>query len=296
MAAPAVEFAEVTVRRAGRDLVRDISFAVPTGSVHAVLGHNGAGKTTLMRALAGQVPARRGVIRSVGTPTVLFVSSAMPVELRVSQILEYRRRQERAPAGAVDRAVDRCGVGSFLERRFGHLSTGMAQRVAIAAALVADSPIIVLDEPTTGLDPHGVEALMHLLTDLRGEGRTVLICSHDLARLELVCDGVTCLRDGRVTVDGPVPRAAAGLDLPGHVLRTSDDHLAVEVLAQAGLPVARTARGVHVRAGEPLSGIVAALRGHVQIEESTVDASLFERIYRRYATASRAATGRRVRR
>lgn len=294
--ATAVEFSGVTVSRAGRDLIRDVTFAVPSGSVHALLGHNGAGKTTSMRALAGLIPTRRGEIRSEGVPTVLLVASAMPRELSVSQILEHRRIQERASTRTVDDAIGRCGVGSYLGRRFGNLSTGMAQRVAIAAALVADSPVIVLDEPTTGLDPQGVEALMHLLSDLRGEGRTVLICSHDLARLELVCDGVTCLREGRVTIDGPVPRVAAGLELPGHVLRTSDDHLAAAILAQAGLPAAGTARGVHVRAGQPLSGIAAALRGRVRIEESTVDASLFERIYQRYATAPGAATGRRARR
>lgn len=280
----------------GRELTRDVSFAVPTGSVHAVLGHNGAGKTTLMRALAGLIPVHRGRIRSAGTPTVLFVASAAPAELRVSQVLEHRRRHERASTRMVRAAVSRCGVGPFLERRFGQLSTGMAQRVAIAAALIADAPIIVLDEPTSGLDPQGVEVLMRLLAELRDDGRTVIICSHDLARLELVCDGVTCLRAGRVTADGPVQQVAAGLDVPGHVLRTSDDVLADQVLARSGRRTASTARGLHVAAGDPLSSIVEVLHGHVQVLESTVDASLFERIYQRYATAPGLATGRRERR
>ncbi|VTR76969.1 ATP-binding cassette domain-containing protein [Cellulomonas hominis] len=292
MATAAVEFAGVTVRRARRDLVRDVSFDVPAGSVHAVLGHNGAGKTTLMRALAGLIPVSGGVIRSAGVPTVLFVAAGMPRELRVRQILDHRRRLERASARAVDAAVARCGVGPFLGRRFGQLSTGMAQRVAIAVALVAESPIIVLDEPTTGLDPQGVDALLALLADLRDDGRTVVICSHDLARLELVCDGVTCLRRGRVTVDGPVPQVTAGLTPPGHVLRTSDDRAAWDVVRREGWGAVVGARGLHVDAGPSLGEITAALRGHVELEESTTDASVFERIYRLHAAAPGPGTRR----
>lgn len=214
----------------------------------------------------------------------------------MSQVLEHRRRQEHASTRVVRDAVARSGVDPFLDRRFGQLSTGMAQRVAIAAALIAGAPTIVLDEPTTGLDPQGVEALMRLLADLRDDGRTVIICSHDLARLELVCDGVTCLRAGRVTADGPVPRVADGLGAPGHVLRTSDDVLADQVLARSGRRTAPTARGLHVAAGDALSSVVEELRGHVQVREATVDASLFERIYQRYATAPGLTSRRRERR
>lgn len=293
MAAPAVEFSGVTVRKAGRDLVRDASFSVPTASVHALLGHNGAGKTTLMRALAGLVPVRRGSIRCEGVPTVLFVASAMPRELTVSQILEHRRRQERVTRSVVDDAASRCGVVPFLSRRFGQLSTGMAQRVALASGLVADSATIVLDEPTTGLDPQGVDGLMRLLADLRGEGRTVLICSHDLARLEFVCDGVTCLQGGRVTASGPVLDVGADVPVPGHVLRTSDDALAQRVLEGSGRTTEMTARGLHVSGGEPLDVVVEALRGSADVTESTVDSSLFERIYGRYAFEPRPSARRR---
>lgn len=292
----AVEFAAVTVHRTGRDLVRDVSFRVPAGTVHAVLGHNGAGKTTLMRALADQIPVRRGSITAAGTATVLFASSAMPPELTVADILEHRRRCEGATGDAVAVAVTTCAIGGFLDRRFGRLSTGMAQRVAIACALIADSPIIVLDEPTTGLDPQGVDALMQVLSTLRAGGRTVMICSHDLARLEYVCNGVTCLRDGRVTADGPVAQVAGGVEVPGHLLRTGDDQLACRLLRDAGLTATGTERGVHVAASAPLPAVVRTLAGQVELIESTVDTSLFERIYRRYAAAPDDRSGRRRRR
>ena len=285
MTVPAVEFHGVTVRRARRDLVRDVSFDVPSASIHAVLGHNGAGKTTLMRALAGSIPTRRGLIRSTGVPSVLLVGTSLPREMTVAHLLEHRRRVEGAARVDVARATARCGVQGFLTRRFGQLSTGMAQRVAIAAELIADAPIIVLDEPTTGLDPQGVDALMRLLVGLRAEGRTIIICSHDLARLELVCDGVTCVRAGEVTRHGPIDRVVAGLPTPGHYLRTDDDELADRILAEHGCPADRTPRGLHIDARRSVTEIARCLHDQVRITEVTVDSSLFERLYRRDASA-----------
>ncbi|MFI2752584.1 ABC transporter ATP-binding protein [Cellulomonas sp. P22] len=281
----AVEFSAVSVDRRGRRLVDSVTFAVPAGTVHALLGHNGAGKTTLMRALSGLVPVASGSIRTSSEPSVLFVGTRLPGDLAVAQILEHRRRLLGSAPSAVATAVEHTGIAPFIDRRAGALSTGMIQRVAIATALMADAQTIVLDEPTTGLDPQGVDALLTLIHGLRDEGRTVIICSHDLAQLELVCDGVTCLRDGQLTAHGTVRDVADDLPAPGHVLRTSDDAQATKMLLAAGIDSTATARGIQVGPTATLSTVLSILVDQVEVTEATVDHGLFARIYAKFASA-----------
>lgn len=175
------------------------------------------------------------------------------------------------------------------------LSTGMRQRVAIATALLADTATLVLDEPTSGLDPQGVDVLLGLIDALRAEGRTVLVCSHDLAQLETICDGVTCLRDGSVVSDGPVRQVARDVAAPGHLLRTSDDAHAADVLAAAGVGVRLTPRGIAIPSGTDLTTAILSLAHQVSVLEATVDRSLFARIYQRDASAPTATRRRRAR-
>jgi ABC-type multidrug transport system ATPase subunit len=292
----AVEFDAVSVVRRGRRLVDAVGFTVRPGAVHALLGHNGAGKTTLMRALAGLVPVSEGSIRTGSEPAVLFLGSRLPGDLTVAQVLDYRRRVVGASRDAADAVVRRTGIGPFLDRRAGVLSTGMAQRTAIAVALLADARTVVLDEPTNGLDPQGVDGLLRLIDALRAEGRAVVICSHDLAQLELVCDDVTCLRAGRVTADGTVREVSRDLPAPGHVLRTSDDGRAAEILGSADVACCETPRGLHVDPGETLSGVLDLLAGRVTVLEATVDRGLFGRIYAAHASAPDERRARRGRR
>lgn len=279
----AVRFRHVTVRRLRRTIVDDVCFRVRRGVIHGLLGHNGAGKTTLMRVLAGLVPATSGSVRVARRPEVLLVGSRFPGDLTVRQVVEHRARL--VGAADVPAVLRRVGVDEFLTTRGTALSTGMAQRLGLALALLADAPVLVLDEPTTGLDPQGVEQLRTILTDLRGEGRTVLVCSHDLTELELVCDSVTCLSRGLVTVHGAVRDVARGLPPAGHVLRTSDDRHAHRVLTARGVPSSLLPRGLHVPPGVTLGAASALLSGSVVVEEATVDRSLFARIYDAYGAS-----------
>lgn len=291
----AVDFSEVSVDRRGRRLVDAVTFSVAPGSVHALLGHNGAGKTTLLRALSGLVPLAAGSIRTTGEPSVLFLGTRLPGDVTVAQILEYRRQVLGASRDAVEAVVRRTGVADFLGRRAGVLSTGMAQRAAIAAALLADAPTLVLDEPTNGLDPQGVDGLLGLIEGLRAEGRAVLICSHDLAQLELICDNITCLRAGRLTVDGTVRDVSRDLPAPGHVLRTVDDVRAREIVQAAGVECRQTPRGLHVESGATLAEVVSLLIGQVEVTEATVDHGLFARVYARFGSAPEQGPRRRRR-
>jgi ABC-type multidrug transport system ATPase subunit len=291
----AVAFESVTVSRLRREIVRDASFAVHSGAVHALLGHNGAGKTTLLRAMCGVVATSRGRVVQADEPAVLFAHSRLPRETTAAQVLEYRRRVRGRSRADVAAVAERTGVAGFLDRPSAALSTGMAQRVGIAAALVDDAATLVLDEPTTGLDPQGVAGLLGLVVGLRTEGRTVMICSHDLSQLELVCDEVTCLRDGRVTVTGPVDAVAATVAPAGHVLRTADDTRARTLLAAAGFASTATPRGLRVGPEVGLTDALLVLRG-LDVRESTVERGLFARVYDRYASAPQTTPGRRARR
>lgn len=277
----ALTFESVSVERGGRRLVADVSFDVRRQTVHALLGHNGAGKTTLLRAVAGLVPTTSGRVRTSGTPSVLFVGGRYPADLTVAQIVQHRSLLLASPDPAPVLSVT--GVDEFLTARGSALSTGMAQRLSLALAMLTGAEVLVLDEPTSGLDPQGVERLRGIVLELRAAGCTVLVCSHDLAELELVCDYVTCLRQGRVTASGDVASVAAGLPRARQVLRTSDDTLAAQTLARHGVQVDRTARGLLVGTDADLGSALSALAAHVKVIEVTVDRSLFARVYDRHA-------------
>ncbi|WP_448059201.1 ATP-binding cassette domain-containing protein [Cellulomonas hominis] len=280
-----LELDSVSVARGRRLLVRDATLSFGPGQVHALLGHNGAGKTTLFRAVAGLVPIRSGRVSTSAEPSVLFVGSQFPAELRVRDLLTYRARTVSASARTVAHVRRVTGVDAFEPARCGELSTGMAQRVALALALLGGARTLLLDEPTTGLDPQAIDSLLALLRDLRADGCTVVLCSHDLARLELVCDTVTCLRSGRVTATGTVTEMASRVPRAGHVVRTSDDEAAMVALRHAGVDAGRTSRGLLVAGCVPLSQVWAALAGHAELREVTVDRSLFDRIFDEFASA-----------
>lgn len=253
----ALTFDSVRVERGGRRLVDDVSFSVREETVHALLGHNGAGKTTLLRAVAGLVPTRSGTITSTSPASVLFVGGRYPSDLTVEQIVEHRSRL----LGGVETktTLSSTGVDDFLTTRGSALSTGMSQRLSIALALLAGAQILVLDEPTSGLDPQGVEQLRSIVLRLRSAGCTILVCSHDLAELELVCDDVTCLRQGRLTSTGSVAEVARDLPSAQQIIRTTDDGLAAETLAEHDIAVDRTARGLRLDSGTSLKEVLDAL-------------------------------------
>lgn len=279
----ALAFDDVSIERRRHRLVRGVSFDVQRGSVHALLGHNGAGKTTLMRGLAGLVPLRTGRIFSAEVPVVLFGGGRYPADLTVRSIIEHRARM----LGGVDssRVPADLGVDEFLETRGAALSTGMSQRLAIALALMSGSRLFVLDEPTAGLDPQGVEQLRGVIQALSRMGSTVVVCSHDLAELELVCGFVTCLRRGRVTAHGTVAHVSDDLPRAGHFLRTSDDGRTVDLLRACAIASEAGARGAHIGADISLTAALAAVSTHVDVYEITVDTGLFTRIYDAHASA-----------
>lgn len=201
--------------------VRGISFTIGAGEIVGLLGPNGAGKTTSIRMITGFLPPDAGRVRVAGHDTIEsslgarraigYLPEAAPLypEMPVTSYLHFRGRlfglAGRARRDAVERAVERCWLREVRQRRIGTLSKGYRQRVGLAAALVHEPPVLVLDEPTTGLDPAQVRETRALVREL-GARRTLIFSSHVLSEVEAVCDRVIIIARGRLLADG-APRA-----------------------------------------------------------------------------------------
>jgi ABC-2 type transport system ATP-binding protein len=195
--------------------VDDLSFTVEPGRVTGFLGPNGAGKTTTLRMLLNLVTPTSGTATIGGTR---YADMAEPIR-HVGAILEassaHKGRTGRnhlrvvcaaagLPASRADEALDLVGLTPAAKRKFKGYSLGMRQRLGIAAALLGDPHVLILDEPANGLDPEGIRWMRHLLRGLADDGRTVLVSSHLLSEMELLADDVVIIAAGRLVTQGPV--------------------------------------------------------------------------------------------
>ena len=214
MSVPPVILVESVSKRYGRLLaLDDVSLEVAPGEVIGLLGPNGSGKTTLIRLLTGYLTPSTGRLRVAGHDTVEapmearrrigYVPESVPLyaHMRVREFLGFMARLRGVPAavaaGAVARAAARTGLGDVLAVPIRTLSRGFRQRVAIAQALVHDPEVVILDEPTNGLDPRQIIETRRLIQDLAGT-HTVLVSSHILGEIEKVAHRVAILLRGRL--------------------------------------------------------------------------------------------------
>jgi ABC-type Mn2+/Zn2+ transport system ATPase subunit len=196
----------------GQEVLREVTFAVEPGQTLCVLGPNGGGKTTLFRALLGELPVLSGSVRVEGRPAYVaqtdrtrldFPVSAFDVAL-MGSLSEGRwwlppRRAQRSAALA---ALERVGLGAEASTAFGELSGGQRQRVLLARSLVQDETVMLLDEPLAGVDPTSAEAISSLFGELREEGRTLLVSTHDVESARRF-DRVLCLNRRQVAYGLP---------------------------------------------------------------------------------------------
>jgi len=232
MTGVAVELAGVTRRFGRTTAIEDVSFDVRPGEVLGLLGPNGAGKTTTIRVLTGFLRPDAGAVRLVQGQTateageagarrlVGYVpeASALYSDMSVSAFLVHCARLRRVPRRHRRRAAHQAGVDEVLAQRIGTLSRGFRQRVALAQALVHDPPVLVLDEPTTGLDPRQVVEARQLISRL-GRKRTVLLSSHLLAEVTQLCRRVAVLDRGRLVTVAEVAALTQGGTLEAAYLR-----------------------------------------------------------------------------
>ncbi len=212
-----IEVENLTKRFPTQVAVSDVSFSVQRGEIVGFLGPNGAGKTTAMRVLTGFLPPTSGTARVAGYDVVarslearaslgyLPESAALYPEMRVHEYLAYRARLEGVSGMEVKRrvgeAIESCLLQEVAKRKVENLSKGFRQRTALAGALVHQPPVLILDEPTVGLDPMQIIKIRETIRSL-GRERAVLLSTHILPEVDAVCDRVLIIDRGRIVAEG----------------------------------------------------------------------------------------------
>ncbi len=262
--------------RGGQLAVDHVDLAVPRGAVYGFLGPNGSGKTTTIRMLLGLAFATSGSAELLGVP---MPEGSTRVLSRVGSLVEGpafypylsgwdnlarydsadRTASAKTAKARIGEAMERVGLTGAAKKKFRNYSLGMKQRLAIAAALLTPRDLIVLDEPTNGLDPQGTREVRALVRQIAAEGITVFVSSHLLAEVEQVSTHVGVMRLGKLVFQGELAalrRTAA----PRVAVRTGDTAVAAEVLAKLGL-------------AEPVlaDGLVTAELGEVAPEKVTAE-------------------------
>jgi ABC-2 type transport system ATP-binding protein len=282
-AAPAIEVVGLTKRFGERTALDGIDLQVPRGCAFGFLGPNGAGKTTIIRTLLGLTHASAGSMHLLGHPVPAERSQALQ---RVGAIVEEPRfhpyltgRENLSLVAAVrgpdvraliDPALARVGLSDRAEDRVKSYSMGMRQRLGVARCLLADPLLLILDEPTNGLDPGGIQEFREMIRAMvEQEGRTVFISSHLLDEVEKTCDAAAIVDRGKIITQGAIADLAAGgearhelilgvddarlaqstLDASGLVLETVPSHEGLHVVLTGGPETAAQLNTLLVRAG-----------------------------------------------
>jgi ABC-2 type transport system ATP-binding protein len=232
----AVETHGLTKRFGENVAVNDVELLVPRGCAFGYLGPNGAGKTTLIRTLLGLTHADAGTMSLLGLSVPRHRDQALA---RVGAIVDEPRfhahltgrqnlqilaaARERAARGRIDAALERVGMTQRANDRVSNYSMGMRQRLGVAACLLGDPQLLILDEPMNGLDPAGMHEMRDMIQSLVAEGRTVMLSSHLLDEVERTCDAVAIVDKGRVIRQGPIAELLAGATVEVQVECSSTD-------------------------------------------------------------------------
>ncbi|HTR79447.1 MAG TPA: ABC transporter ATP-binding protein [Gemmatimonadaceae bacterium] len=286
-------------RRRSVQAVRDVSLSVGRGTVMAFVGPNGAGKTTTIYALLGLLRPSVGSVRIFGAPAGdVTVRRRLGFQSEIfytygfktaTQVLRFYGRlsqmSDERLAAAVPRQLERLGLSAAADRKVNGFSKGMVQRLGLAQALLHEPELLILDEPTTGLDPEGRKLVADIILEEKARGTTVFLSSHILADVERTCDHVVILNQGRIALSDSMAS-----------LRSASDEWEIEVLAWT--PAARDAlAGVETADGAATGSIVrcrAADKRDVLLRLLHADAEVgavrrvrsLEDLYMRYAGGS----------
>ena len=257
--------------------IRDVSFSVAPGQVVGFLGPNGAGKSTTMRILSCFMPASSGTARVAGYDVfresmdvrrrIGYMPENVPLypELRVGPYLDFVAEIKGVPRGdrrrRVSEVMERCRISDVENRLIGNLSKGYRQRVGLAQAIVNDPHVLILDEPTIGLDPRQITEIRSLIKSLAGE-HTVILSTHILPEVSMVCSGVIIINKGMIVAQGPIdtlveqffPTARVQVEIGGPPAAVSDAMRRIPGVVQVTGPtdgagfLVEAARGRDVRA------------------------------------------------
>ena len=223
-----IEVRNLTKRYGDLVAVDRVSFTAQKGEIVGFLGPNGAGKTTTMRIITGFLPATDGTVNVEGfdifeqahevRKRTGYLPENPPLygDMTVNSYLEFVGRikglSRAALPAAVDRAVQRCGLTEVRRRVLGHLSKGFRQRAGLAQALIHEPAVLILDEPTIGLDPRQIREIRSLITELAGQ-RTVILSTHILQEVVQICQKVVIINEGRVVVEDQIENLTRDMSL-----------------------------------------------------------------------------------
>jgi ABC-2 type transport system ATP-binding protein len=243
-AQPAVEAVGLVKRYGHLTAVDEVDLRVEVGEIYGILGPNGAGKTTFLRMLFGLVRPDAGTLRVLGRtwdeagPRTLDGVAGFVESPKFYPYLSGRKNLQllaaldaRRADGRIDEVLDVVDLASRQGDKVGGYSFGMRQRLGVAASLLRDPELLILDEPANGLDPAGIRDMRALVKRLAASGLTVLLSSHNMEEVEEICDNVTIMRTGRVVYHGSISELRAQAPNPAYRLETSDDDAARRVAA-----------------------------------------------------------------
>jgi ABC-2 type transport system ATP-binding protein len=304
--APAIRTYGLTKRfRGGQLAVNEVDLVVPHGSVYGFLGPNGSGKTTTIRMLLGLISPTAGRLDLLGEPMPQAAGRVLP---RVGALVEGpafhphlsgwanlvrldaadRTADPRTAKRRIGTALDRVGLAAAARKRYRAYSLGMRQRLGIAAALLQPRELLVLDEPTNGLDPQGTREVRTLVAALAAEGVTVLLSSHLLSEVEQVCTQVGVMHVGRLVAQGPLAELRAAQATRVRV-QTSDPARTAELLRRFGLAEVAVdgasqagpmgSVGALLGAAEPESVLSVLVHADVPVRQFTVDTPGLEEMF-----------------
>jgi ABC-2 type transport system ATP-binding protein len=246
-----IEVQELTKKYGELVAVRDLTFKVETGRIWGLLGPNAAGKTTTMRILTGYLPATAGRATVAGfdvfnepdavKKSIGYLPEVVPLypDMTVSGYLGFVAEIKQVPAAkrkaAIGRVIESAGLKDVGHRLIKNISRGFKQRVGIAQAMIHDPQVLVLDEPTIGLDPAQIREIRELIKGLRGE-HTILLSTHILPEVTQVCDGVVIINEGRLMASGSLEDLAASFERNDGVILKLRSAGAEEAALFKGLP------------------------------------------------------------
>jgi ABC-2 type transport system ATP-binding protein len=302
----AIHLDRVNKSLGGRQILRDISLDVERGSIFGFLGPNGAGKTTTIRIILGLFRADSGTAEVLGKPTDLdatrrhlgFVLEADGLYENISareNLAFYSRLYGLNPAeysGRIDEALRLVGLASRADDKVAAYSKGMRQKLAIARAMAHDPELLILDEPTAGVDPTGQVEVREIVLDLAGRGKTVFLSSHNLDEVQRICDRVAFINHGEIRLQGSLDELRRNREQEELEVvvrgRVSSPDAEKALAGLLSLPFIRAARFEKDRfrlglGGTPdIGAIVNVLSGHsIEVDEIHREKASLEEIYGR---------------
>jgi ABC-2 type transport system ATP-binding protein len=294
-------------KRFGRTVALDgMSFAVLPGQVTGFVGPNGAGKSTTMRVIlgldapdAGQALVAGQRYQSLRRPLTVIGSlldaSALQPGRTGRNHLRWLARSQGLPGSRVDKVIAQVGLEKAARRKAGGYSLGMRQRLGIAAALLGNPPVLMLDEPFNGMDPEGIIWMRGFLTSLAAEGRAVLVSSHLMSELQDTAGRLVIIGRGKVIADTSTAELLAAASGDRVTVRTTARDAAITALARAGASAAADGADILTVSGLPAGRVITLLAEHsVPVSEVSAHRATLEEAYldlTRDAAEYRAAAG-----